>query len=91
VARGQPGGDWPAAKADKNKMYDQTHHVIEDKGDEFSEPNLPGWRTLFGKREKAPKNREMKEEPTILLIIKDRLREPTMFMKTTAYAGRPRY
>ncbi len=27
-------------------------------------------------------NREMKEEPTMLLIIKDRLWEPTMCMKT---------
>jgi len=28
------------------------------------------------------KNREMKEGPTMLLIIKDRFWEPTMFMKT---------
>jgi hypothetical protein len=30
----------------------------------------------------TPKNRETKEEPTMLLITKDRLWEPTMFMKT---------
>jgi hypothetical protein len=29
----------------------------------------------------VPKNREMKEEPTILLKTKDRLSEPTMSMK----------
>jgi hypothetical protein len=33
-------------------------------------------------REEARKNRETKEEPTISLIIKDRFREPTMFIKT---------
>jgi hypothetical protein len=30
----------------------------------------------------APKKREMKEEPTILLTTKDRFLEPTMLMKT---------
>jgi hypothetical protein len=40
VARGQPGGDWPLAKADQNtKCYEQTHHVIENKGQEFPQAN----------------------------------------------------
>jgi hypothetical protein len=40
--------------------------------------------TEAGKR--LRKNREMKEEPTMLLITKDRLSEPTMFMKTKRLA-----
>jgi hypothetical protein len=39
-----------------------------------------GWRFEVGRG--SEKNRETKEEPTMLLIIKDRLWEPTMFMKT---------
>jgi hypothetical protein len=35
----------------------------------------------------SQKNRETKEEPTILLITKDRLWEPTMFMKINEIAS----
>ena len=34
----------------------------------------------------TPKNRETKEEPTMLLIIKDRRPEPTMLMKISELA-----
>jgi hypothetical protein len=45
------------------------------------------WLEVKERRGKgAPKNREMKEEPTMLLITKDRLWEPTMFMKTKMLA-----
>ena len=36
----------------------------------------------FERGKALEKNREMKEGPTILLIIKDRFSEPTMFMKS---------
>jgi hypothetical protein len=39
-----------------------------------------GRKEQAGKR--TPRNREMKEGPTMLLITKDRLPEPTMFMNT---------
>jgi hypothetical protein len=45
------------------------------------------WLKVKARRGKGtPKNREMKEEPTMLLITKDRLWEPTMFMKTQMLA-----
>jgi hypothetical protein len=59
-------------------MYDQTHHIIENVGQSFRNPSIPGPDDYSSPGEKASKNREMKEGPTILLIIKDGLREPTM-------------
>jgi hypothetical protein len=44
----------------------------------------PGYSS---REERAPENREMKAQPTILLIIKDRLSEPTMCMKTKLLTG----
>jgi hypothetical protein len=35
----------------------------------------------------SEKNREMKDDPTMLLIIKGRFWEPTMLMKTSKLAG----
>ena len=37
--------------------------------------------------ENAPKNRETKDEPTMLLIIKDRFWEPTMYMINKVVSG----
>jgi hypothetical protein len=79
VARGQPRGDWPPGEGrQKHTMYDQTHHIIENVGQSFRNPSIPGPDDYSSPGEKASKNREMKEGPTILLIIKDGLREPTM-------------
>jgi len=46
---------------------------------------------LFVPPKGLSKNREMKEEPTILLITKDRFWEPTMCMKTKYLSKQTHY
>src|SRR5215471_6677356 len=44
-------------------------------------------RNEISRQQDYPKNREMREEPTILLKTKERFSEPTMFVKTQKLSG----
>jgi hypothetical protein len=48
----------------------------------FQDLQVPSALPMSGRGKRLQKNRETKDEPTISLIIKDRLWEPTMFIKT---------